>query len=97
MAGLVLHLYVAGGTASARAAVAALERLRRDLDEPCEVRIVDVLAEPDVAARDRVVVTPTLVRLSPLPRRRVVGDLENPEEVLRGLDLHEGPHREGAA
>ncbi|HJS75739.1 MAG TPA: circadian clock KaiB family protein, partial [Vicinamibacteria bacterium] len=39
-----------------------------------------------LAARDRVVAVPTLLKQSPLPARRTVGDLTR-ERVLAGLDL----------
>jgi hypothetical protein len=50
---------------------------------PCEVEVIDVLQFPDLAERERVLATPTLLKESPLPRRRITGDLSDLEQVLR--------------
>jgi circadian clock protein KaiB len=49
--------------------------------------VVDLYAEPERAREDQIIVAPTLIRQSPLPIRRVVGDLANTERVLAALDL----------
>jgi circadian clock protein KaiB len=50
-----------------------------------ELEIVDVLQDPRRALDDGVLVTPTLVRLSPLPAVKIVGDLNEREQVLSAL------------
>jgi circadian clock protein KaiB len=51
----------------------------------CVLEIVDLMEEPMRALADEIVVTPTLVRLTPLPVRRVIGTLNDSEEVLLAL------------
>jgi len=83
---LVLTLYVAGTNPGSARAIANLERIRaRYLGERCQVRVVDVLAQPKLAAAARVMGTPTLVREQPLPERRIIGDLADFEAVLKAL------------
>jgi hypothetical protein len=48
---------------------------------------VDLLLEPERAARDQIVALPTLIRRSPLPERKIIGDLSNRERLLAGLEL----------
>lgn len=83
-----LTLYVSG--ASPRSA-AALETVRRLCDEelPGEVdlEVVDVTDDPALAARDRVVAVPTLVKRLPAPPRQLVGDLADVDRLRGGLDL----------
>lgn len=75
---LRLRLYIAGESPNSVVAVAnlraALAALGASFDD---VEIVDVLKTPERGLRDGVLVTPMLVRSSPLPERRVLGNLSN--------------------
>lgn len=53
------------------------------LDQACEVEVIDVLEFPERAEEDRILATPTLIRESPLPRRRITGDLSDATRVLQ--------------
>ena len=89
----LLRLYIAGRTARSLKAVANLESICRDhLCENYDVDIVDILVDPIRALEEGVLVTPTLVKLSPLPVKTIVGDLSDRETVLFSLDLKEGYH-----
>jgi len=83
-----LTLYVSG--ASPRSAE-ALETVRRLCDEELagqvELEVVDVTDEPALAARDRIVAVPTLVKRLPPPARQLVGDLADVDRLRAGLDL----------
>ena len=83
-----LTLYVSG--ASPRSAQ-ALETVRRLCDEELpgqvELEVVDVIDDPALAARDRIVAVPTLVRRLPGPPRQLVGDLADVHRLRVGLDL----------
>ncbi len=83
-----LRLYVAGQSPRS---LAALENLRRLCDTHlpgrCRIEVVDLLEHPDRARRDQIIAIPTLVRQSPPPLRRLVGDLSDFERVLAGLEL----------
>ena len=89
MDGFVLKLYVTGQTPRSQRAVANLRRLCDErLPGQCLVSVVDVLEQPEAAEADRVLATPTLVRVSPPPVRRVIGDLTDIDKVVASLDLH---------
>lgn len=85
---LRLKLFVAGDSPRARDAAANLARACADL-EPGVARIdtIDILEDPAAADEFRVLTTPTVVRVSPAPRRRVTGDLRDVAQVLVALDL----------
>ncbi len=83
----VLTLYVTGQSARSQCAVANLRSVCEGLRETCELTIVDVLERPQVAEDERILATPTLIRHRPLPLRRVIGDLSDPERVMQWLDL----------
>jgi circadian clock protein KaiB len=50
-----------------------------------EFEVVDVLERPDLADEDGIFATPALVRRSPLPVRKLIGDLSDRELVLSSL------------
>jgi len=84
----VLRLYVAGATRASARAVANLATICRDeLEGRCELEVIDVLQYPEAARRDQVIAVPVLIKMLPLPLRRLIGDLSDKERVLAGLDL----------
>ena len=86
MDSLHLTLYVAGDTPRSRQAVANLEHICAELlGGRAKCATIDVLDNPDVADAERILTTPTLIRESPNPRRRVTGDLSDAQRVLTAL------------
>ena len=83
MASLVLRLYVAGNAPNSARAISNAQALC-DAHFPSryELEIVDLLDHPQQALNDGVIVTPTLIRLLPLPTQKVVGTLSNAEQLL---------------
>jgi circadian clock protein KaiB len=83
---LALRLYVNGQTPESTVVESNLRRMCEHVGLECEVEVIDVLDDPEAAERDRVVLTPTLMRLTP-PELRVAGDLSDTEAALDGLGL----------
>jgi hypothetical protein len=73
--------------ACARAQRVMHEILRRYDRERIRFRVCDTTQEPDAAARDRIIFTPTLVKRSPPPSIWVLGDLTRPEVVTDLLHM----------
>jgi circadian clock protein KaiB len=85
-----LRLYVAGDAPNSITARANLRlALARDPATVVRLEIVDVLADPERGLRDGVVLTPMLVRVTPVPSRRVVGTLRNEAALLSVIDLRD--------
>ena len=88
-----LVLYVAGDTPRSRSARATVAWLvDGGVGERVEALVVDVAEEPERADTDRVLLTPTLLRLAPEPPRRVVGDLGDRVRVAEALGLSAVQH-----
>ncbi len=84
----VLRLYVADGAPNSVQAIANLEAIcQQHCQENYQLEIVDVLDQPLRALADGVIVTPTLIKLSPLPAMQVVGNLNDKKQVLFALGL----------
>lgn len=83
-----LRLYVAGSSSKSSRAITNIKAI-------CEIylktryalTVVDLYEQRERARNDQIMVAPTLIRQSPLPVRRVIGDLSNTERVLVALDL----------
>lgn len=85
---LRLTLYVAGQTPRAERALLNLRQIvEHEVGLPFELEIVDVLERPDRAEEALILATPTLVKESPPPTRRLIGDLSDTQKVLRGLHV----------
>src|SRR5687767_9699888 len=85
-----LRLYIAGQTPKSMIALTNLDRICRDhIDGKYQLKIIDLLQNPQLAAEDQILAIPTLVRNLPTPIRKIIGDLSDTERVLVGLDLRE--------
>ncbi|MCH6163137.1 circadian clock KaiB family protein [Streptomyces marispadix] len=91
-AGYAFCLYVAGQSERSSAAESNLRALAgARLPDGYEVEVVDVVARPGLAEEQRILATPTVVRLLPLPQVRVIGDLSDPPRVASALGLPDEP------
>lgn len=82
------QLYVMGQTSRSRNAERQLRALCDSRTEGrYEIEVIDLAEHPELAEDRRIVATPTLDRIEPLPRIRVIGDLGPPERLMSVLDL----------
>lgn len=82
------RLYIAGDAMNSAFALTNLQALcRRQLAGHHSIEVVDVLSDPQRALAEQVFMTPTLIRLAPLPLRRVVGTLSDTAMLMQALDL----------
>jgi len=83
-----LKLYITGQTPRSRQAIENLyQTCKAMLDGRYELTIIDVLEHPELAEEEKILATPTLIKVSPPPLRRIIGDLSDTEKVFIGLDL----------
>lgn len=80
---LLLRLYVAGTAPNSVRAISNAQAVCNEhFAADYELEIVDLLEYPMRALTDGVIVTPTLIRLLPLPVQRVIGALSDTEGLL---------------
>ena len=82
-----INLFIAGQTAKSELAIANIQRIFAGLNIPLELDIIDVLEEPELAEQFRILATPTLLKVSPLPVRRIIGDLSDERKLFSGLGI----------
>jgi circadian clock protein KaiB len=82
------QLYVAGDGPHSVQAIANLNEICREfLSERHEIEIIDLLREPERALHDEVMPTPMLVKLSPAPVLKFIGNLSQRESLLQALEI----------
>lgn len=88
------RLYVAGSAPNSMRAIANLNKLfNHYMPGRFDIEIVDILEDPLQAIHDGIWVTPSLVKISPEPAVKVVGDLDEHERVKRVIGLDERDRR----
>ena len=81
--GLHLRLYVVGKAPNSVRAIANARALCAEhFASGHELEIVDLLLYPSRAAEDAIIVTPTLLKLAPDPTCRVIGNLDDTQQLL---------------
>jgi len=84
----VLRLYVAGQTPKCMRAFANLKRICEEyLANRYRIEMIDLLLDPALARGDQILAVPTLVRRTPEPVKKIIGDLSNTQRVLAGLEV----------
>ena len=84
----VLRLFVAGATIRSRQAVLRVRQLcEAELKATCDLKVIDIYQQPELARTNQIVATPTLVMEFPKPLRRFIGNLSSITGLLVELDL----------
>jgi circadian clock protein KaiB len=84
----VLRLFVAGATARSRQAVLRVRHLcETELKDKCDLEVIDIYQQPQLARAHQIVATPTLIKEFPRPVRRFIGNLANLTGLFAELDL----------
>ena len=82
------ELYITGNSLRSELAIRSIKNICDDLlKDNFSLDIIDVLEAPELAEREKVLATPTLIKRVPPPLRRLVGDLSNTDLVKHYLDL----------
>lgn len=84
----VLRLYVTGLTPRSTLAIANVRKICDEhLAGRYELEVIDLYQQPGLAKGEQIIAAPTLIKTLPLPLRRLIGDMSDPEKVLKGMDL----------
>jgi circadian clock protein KaiB len=83
-----LKLYVTGMTSRSQAALKNLKEILVDAYKGgYDLKVIDVMKQPELAEDDGILATPTLIKISPPPVVKIIGDFSVKEKVLLCLDL----------
>jgi circadian clock protein KaiB len=83
-----LRLYVISTTPQSMRAVANIRRICEEhLPGRYQLEVIDLTQHPSLAEGEQIIAAPTLIKKLPLPLRRFIGNLNETDRVLVGLDL----------
>ena len=86
MRDFLFRLYIVENTPSSQELILTLSSIfENDLKDNYQLEIVDILKNPELALQDDVLATPTLVMKKPLPEKRIMGNICNEKQLLKGL------------
>ena len=81
-----LRLFVSGILQNSVRAIKNINQIcEQHLKGNYKLEIIDIYQQPDLAIIEQIIVIPVMIIKSPLPERRVIGDLSNSEKVLEML------------
>jgi len=83
-----LRLFVAGTSSLSMRAIKNLkEILTEHLEGRYHLEVIDVHQQPLIALNEDVTAVPMLIKKSPSPNRKLIGDMSDTAKVLRGLGI----------
>ena len=63
------------------------EIIKRYLKDSCQLEVIDIYQQPELAKIEQIIAVPTLIKHSDEPDIRVIGSLSDHQRVLYGLGL----------
>ncbi|MDB5119430.1 MAG: Circadian clock protein KaiB [Sphingobacteriales bacterium] len=85
---ITLTLYVAGASPNSVRAISNITSFcEGHLKEQYSLEIIDVHQQPLLAQSEQIIALPMLIKQSPAPKRRLIGDMSDTEKIIRGLGL----------
>lgn len=83
-----LKLFISGnGSRSARAIVNVRRICEQHLKGRYRLEVIDIALHPGRARAEQLIAVPTLIKFSPEPVRRFIGDMSRTEAIVAGLEL----------
>ena len=72
---------------SVQAIKTVTELCEKEVKGEWDLEVIDLIEHPQLAEDEKIIAIPTLIKKSPPPVRRLIGDLSDKEQVLIGLDI----------
>ena len=84
-----LYLFISGASPNSIRAVKNIKVLCEEyLKGRYTLEIIDVHQQVEMTSSEQVVALPLLIKKTPSPIKRLIGDMSQKEKVLKGLGLH---------
>jgi circadian clock protein KaiB len=83
-----LRLFVTGASPNSLRAIANIKVIcEQHLAGNYDLEIIDVHQQPLIAEKEQLIALPLLMKLQPLPIKRLIGDMSDNNKVMTGLGL----------
>ncbi len=85
----ILRLFVTGLLPNSVRAIKNIKAIcEQYLKGNYDLEIVDIYQQPELAVTEQIIVIPVLIIKSPLPEKRLIGDLSNYDKVYEILNIN---------
>ncbi len=83
-----LRLFVTGASPNSVRAISNIKQICEEhIPEKYSLEIIDIYQDAALAEKEQLIALPLLIKKSPLPERRLIGDMSDINKVLRGLGI----------
>jgi circadian clock protein KaiB len=87
MSRYTLYLFVAGTTVRSVDAIQSVrEMCEGQLKGRCDLKVVDIYKQPELARAEQIIAVPTLLKKYPVPVKKFIGDLSNIRHILSSFE-----------
>jgi circadian clock protein KaiB len=84
----VLRLFITGATPNSVRAVTNIKHIcEAHLKGKYSLEIIDVYQQLQAAEEEQLIALPLLIKKTPFPEKRLIGDMSDTQKVLKGLGL----------
>jgi len=85
-----LKLFVTGASPNSTRAISNIKNIcEKHLPGIYSLEIIDVYQQPLLAKDEQIIALPMLVKSTPMPLKRLIGDMSDTQKVLKGLGFSE--------
>src|SRR5678809_986553 len=85
----ILKLFITGASPNSSRAINNIKNIcETHLSGNYKLEIVDVYQQPFLAKDEQIIALPMLVKSSPMPFKRLIGDMSDTAKVLKGLGFN---------
>ena len=85
-----LKLFITGASPNS---IKAVNNVKAICDQYLQARytleVIDIYLQPEMASREQVIAVPLLIKYAPLPLKRLIGNMSDKRQVLKGLQIME--------
>lgn len=83
-----LKLFITGTTPNSVRAISNTKAFcDANMMDNYDLEIIDVYQEPELAAKEQIIALPVLLKIEPLPVRRLIGDMSDLNKMFKGLGI----------
>ena len=84
-----LRLFVTGASPNSIRAIANIKNIcETHLAGNYDLEIIDIYQQPLIAEENEIVALPMLLKIHPLPIKRLIGDMGDTDKVLKGIGFN---------
>lgn len=83
-----LRLFVTGASPNSVRAISNIKKIcELYIQHKYSLEIIDIYQNTSLAEEEQLIALPLLIKKSPLPERRLIGDMSDNNKVLKGLGI----------